>query len=283
MSVEFISDVLKNSRSTGLDKFVLVCLANYAGESGLAWPSVKRLADRCGISESSVHKCIKSLLALGEVELVEIGGRVNEKKHANKYQLHIPKDPYNRVPCKRPSKKDLEETGASSAPVRELHPYADSTGAKDEPVRNTEKTGASHEPVPVRTANPNPSSYPSVNRQISEDSLFEIDKFQKKDDQLETLRIRIGSWFRRRPDSKWSPREIKALKFVLTLNTPESDLSILEERYTDKSVKYLRQDPLTLLNNFNGEIDRAKAYADGHNGNGYEPVNGSEARKPRRI
>lgn len=75
--------------------------------------------------------------------------------------------------------------------------------------------------------------------------------------ELEAFRLRIGSWFKRRPTTQWSDRELKALKLVHKLETPAEDLDLLERWYTSGD-KYLRRDPITLLNNWNGEIDRAK-------------------------
>lgn len=62
----------------------------------------------------------------------------------------------------------------------------------------------------------------------------------------------------RRPTTNWTDKEIKALKSVIALNTPEEDWVILEKRYASGD-PYLRRDVLTLLHNWNVEIDRAKA------------------------
>jgi hypothetical protein len=82
---------------------------------------------------------------------------------------------------------------------------------------------------------------------------------------------RIGSWFNRRQSTVWSDRERKALGVVLKLNTPEEDIAALETRYKSGD-PYLRRDILTLLNNWNGEIDRAKntkgSNEHGNNGRG---------------
>lgn len=73
----------------------------------------------------------------------------------------------------------------------------------------------------------------------------------------ETLKLRIGSWFGRRPTTNWSEKETKALKAVVALNTAPEDIDALEARYNSED-PYLRRDPVTLLNNWNTEIDRAK-------------------------
>ena len=77
------------------------------------------------------------------------------------------------------------------------------------------------------------------------------------DSVLETFKLRIGSWFGRRPTTNWSTKELRALKDVLALDTAPEDIDALEARYNSGN-PYLRRDPVTLLNNWNTEIDRAK-------------------------
>ena len=85
---------------------------------------------------------------------------------------------------------------------------------------------------------------------------------------IAALRARIGSWFKRRPETSWSQKELKALKATFDLNTPESEILLLEARYRSGN-QFLRRDILTLLNNWNTEIDRAKSDSpSGNNGTG---------------
>ena len=77
------------------------------------------------------------------------------------------------------------------------------------------------------------------------------------DSDLENLKLRIGSWFSRRASTIWSDKETKALKAVIALQTPPEDIDALEIRYKSGN-QYLRRDIITLLNNWNTEIDRAK-------------------------
>jgi len=85
---------------------------------------------------------------------------------------------------------------------------------------------------------------------------------------IAALRARIGSWFKRRPETSWSQKELKALKATFDLNTPESEILLLEIRYRSGN-QFLRRDILTLLNNWNTEIDRAKSDSpSGNNGTG---------------
>lgn len=76
--------------------------------------------------------------------------------------------------------------------------------------------------------------------------------------ELEAFRLRVGAMVRRRPETKWSARELKALKEVFQFNTPDEDIRLVEARYKT-SDPYLRRDVMALLNNWNGEVDKARS------------------------
>jgi hypothetical protein len=72
---------------------------------------------------------------------------------------------------------------------------------------------------------------------------------------------RIGGWFKRRPGTVWSQKELKALREVYNAKTPAADVALLESYYTaDLNGEHdiRRRDVLTLLNHWPGEIDRAR-------------------------
>jgi hypothetical protein len=90
---------------------------------------------------------------------------------------------------------------------------------------------------------------------------------------LEAFRLRVGAMIRRRPGTQWSPKEIKTLKEIFDFNTPEEDLVALEARYQSDD-KYLRRELMTLLNNWNGEIDKSRSTSpSGNNGTGAYSAN----------
>jgi hypothetical protein len=90
---------------------------------------------------------------------------------------------------------------------------------------------------------------------------------------LEAFRLRVGAMIRRRPSTQWSAKEIKALKEIFDFNTPEEDLVALEARYQSDD-KYLRRELMTLLNNWNGEIDKSRSTSpSGNNGTGAYSTN----------
>jgi uncharacterized protein YdaU (DUF1376 family) len=93
---------------------------------------------------------------------------------------------------------------------------------------------------------------------------------------LEAFRLRVGAMIRRRPTTQWSTKEMKALKEVFDFKTPEEDLFALEVRYQSDN-KYLRRELMTLLNNWNGEIDKSRSTSpSGNNGTGAYSTNISD-------
>jgi hypothetical protein len=75
------------------------------------------------------------------------------------------------------------------------------------------------------------------------------------------LKNRIGNWFKRKESTPWSDREEKQFKKIHSFDLAE--VAILERYYTGqhpKEADYRRRDLITLLNNWEGEIDRAKKW-----------------------
>jgi len=85
----------------------------------------------------------------------------------------------------------------------------------------------------------------------------EKDKEQEKERRIR-FKDRLNKLFNRRDSTGWSVKE--DLKLSEVLERPEADLEIDEiERYYTSGAKFLRQDIMTLLNNWTGELDRARA------------------------
>lgn len=71
------------------------------------------------------------------------------------------------------------------------------------------------------------------------------------------LQIQVSSWFGRRPTTVWDEREIRAWK---ALRMEDEDMEILNWFYTESGYQYLRRDLKALLNNWRGEVDKARNY-----------------------
>jgi hypothetical protein len=139
-------------------------------------------------------------------------------------------------------------------------------------IRNWEERNSFHVTNHDRAKKAAEARWAKRNEKLSEKKERDIEKEKEKESkqaltkqcladapsiEIETLKLRIGSWFGRRPTTNWSEKETKAIKAVIALRTPPEDIDALETRYKSGN-PYLRRDILTLLNNWNTEIDRAK-------------------------
>lgn len=81
---------------------------------------------------------------------------------------------------------------------------------------------------------------------------------------------RIATLFKRRKNTPWSPKEVTAWKKLTDKGKrplDEDDLVLIEQYYLEarrKSDNYCRRDLYTFLNNFGGEVDRAREWCDKH-------------------
>ena len=83
--------------------------------------------------------------------------------------------------------------------------------------------------------------------------------------------LRLNALYNRKPETKWSDKELKAFKSRGQI--PEDEMSLIEHYYRaiiEPSKDYRRRDLCTLLNNFLGEVDRARKFScNGHGVNGH--------------
>tara|TARA_R110000751_G_scaffold29319_2_gene75578 strand:- start:28 stop:753 length:726 start_codon:yes stop_codon:yes gene_type:complete len=73
--------------------------------------------------------------------------------------------------------------------------------------------------------------------------------------------VRLGSLFRRRPDSLWNLYEAGALEQILPIN--ESDMAAMQAYYSaniPESTDFRRRNLEQVLNNWLGEVDRANTW-----------------------
>lgn len=70
--------------------------------------------------------------------------------------------------------------------------------------------------------------------------------------------LKVGSWFNRKPTTVWSDKEIKAWRKI-PADAISEGIEVLHAPYAAKE-KYRRQDLETLLNKWQGEIDRWRSY-----------------------
>jgi hypothetical protein len=90
MSFQAMAWAIKQKAPTK-SKFVLLVLANYADDRGVAWPSLATLGQDTGIKRSTLIECIKKLVELGLIDKVKrYRGNL---KTSNIYRLRMPDSP----------------------------------------------------------------------------------------------------------------------------------------------------------------------------------------------
>lgn len=74
--------------------------------------------------------------------------------------------------------------------------------------------------------------------------------------------IEVASWFNRKPSTEWSKKEKAQWAIIEKVQHFDGcdEWRALTWYYTESGCKFLRKDLGTLLNNWQGEIDRAKNY-----------------------
>lgn len=75
------------------------------------------------------------------------------------------------------------------------------------------------------------------------------------------VQIRLNALFKRKPTTRWDPKELKVYKSISPVD--DADLRLLESYYSASiphDRDYRRRDLPTLLNNFRGEVDRARGF-----------------------
>ena len=78
MSVRVMSWVFEHSRATGNDRLVLLAIADRCDDDGgNCWKSTTALAAKAMVSKRTAQRCIDSLVALGELSVVERPGTTN--------------------------------------------------------------------------------------------------------------------------------------------------------------------------------------------------------------
>lgn len=164
MSVEQMSKVLRNSRSKGSERLVLLAMANEAHSSGELTAygrSLRRLAHRANISERQAAISIKKLQEMGEIEVLSTG----HGRESSDYMLTIPDSPLPAPPPRVRKKPRVEDPSAlprvedpSALGGTEFIPEA-----KDLPPWDEDPSAPSSRSLPV-SSRPLPGDAPTPQR-----------------------------------------------------------------------------------------------------------------------
>jgi len=93
MSIHLLDHVWATSRHQGSQLLLLLALADYAADDGLAYPSIATLARKTRLKERNVHYLVKSLSTPDDLEAPEPELRLAPKAgphRCNLYALALP-------------------------------------------------------------------------------------------------------------------------------------------------------------------------------------------------
>ena len=83
MSIQAVAWVLDFSESEGLNRLVLISIANhYNNDDGYARPSMRRIGAEAHISTNTVMSAVRRLAEIGELEVVDPGSNRTAAKYA---------------------------------------------------------------------------------------------------------------------------------------------------------------------------------------------------------
>lgn len=153
MSVRVSSRVWESSAQSGGGLLMLLAIADFADDEGVAFPAVATLAARCRITVRSAHRLIAELRASGELVVASGAG----PRGANVYRIVVRAARRTPDAGVTPDAHD-RMTGASRTPdagvtapltTPPLTPDARVTRTISEPSVNHQRTGDAREAVPT--------------------------------------------------------------------------------------------------------------------------------------
>jgi hypothetical protein len=275
MSLRLMSAVFERSKTTGNARLVLLALADACGDQGDCWPSVRSIAKKANVSPIIARKYINALVDVG-VLIKEHSGDYSGRQTSNSYtliegkigedlitkeQLLLAmspsrvktKDMVTRVntPDGNPGYQGEVVTGVNRAYMN--HQKEPSKEPSDGFVADAPQTIAVDLFPTDDCATPKTSS-PRIAERSSMDSRSLQSAITSAD-----FKARANRLLGRRDTTAWSAAELRAAKPYL--QTCEEDWKLLENFYAKRGEKdiFTRRSMLTLLNNWAGEIDKARS------------------------
>ncbi|MCC2521054.1 helix-turn-helix domain-containing protein [Vibrio coralliilyticus] len=69
MSIKYMSTILDVDAFTCTQKIILLCIADYANDEGVAWPGKSAIAKKCRVSPTTVKNQLKKLSEMGVISI----------------------------------------------------------------------------------------------------------------------------------------------------------------------------------------------------------------------
>lgn len=275
MSVKMMHNVFEKSLTTGNARLVLLALADACSDEGVCFPSIKTIARKANVSEETTRKFLHAFEKIGLVESEERFAE-NGRRTSNTYTLVVDKIGednitksvvYSAIPKSKHRKGDgmnqfiptPSELVQTIPPMNQFipsymnHHKEPSKEPSDGFVADAPKTIAV-DLFPTEDSNAPKPSNPQIAARSSMDS-----RPLQSTEYMARFKARANRLLGRRDTTAWSPSELRAAK--PHLDTCEEDWELLEKLYAKRGEKdvYTRRSMLTLLNNWAGEIDKARA------------------------
>lgn len=87
MSIEVMAEVWKKSQHSGTNLLMLLSVADFADDDGVAFPSVQRLAVKCRMSKRNAQDRLRELAESGELSIFKNQGP--PPKFPNLFQVNL--------------------------------------------------------------------------------------------------------------------------------------------------------------------------------------------------
>lgn len=210
--------------------FEMLCLMHESEQRGVLLLNgrpmpVEALARLLGLDNQKTTTALTTLTTYGVARVRPEDGAIYSKRMVNDEKL-------------RQIRKDAGSKGGNPVLVKQK-----STTPDNQNPTPSSSSSSSNTPLP-----PKPPALPSLGLEV-----------ETTPSPISPEQAEIGSWFNRRPTTPWSEKELKAWAKVPKPIDPD-DWQALRWFYTQSGCGYLRRDIQTLLNNWSGEIDRAKNF-----------------------
>lgn len=122
------------------DRLVLLAIADFCDDSGTAWPSIARVAEKCGMSDRGVRKIIRRLEHSGWLETDVGGGRRGCSEYRVKPGTEFPpehRSPGTPFPTPRNQSAENPEPGSPEPSRTVIEPSTHVPGTKLCPAQGT--------------------------------------------------------------------------------------------------------------------------------------------------
>jgi hypothetical protein len=294
MSVKIMSTVFDKSKTEGNARLVLLALADCANDEGTCWPSISTISSMANINQQTTRKYLWAMESIGLITAEDRKDKIG-RRTSNLYKINREKlgeDVITKEDLKGQLYKSQIRTWdydkGDTISRHTVAPYNPShsgdtikhhTGSymkhHNEPsleppvVESSAMASHSTDGVVELTAQASAADAEVgetfVSDSIPPNSIKPITGAERRKSppidqaKLAAFKTRANKIFRRRETTPWSRSEERAAK--LHLDTPDSEWGLLEKYYANSGQKgfYCRTTMATFLNNFAGEIDRAKA------------------------